>query len=157
MRRSARARAAALIVRCRSDEGSTLLLTIFYAALALLVVLVVIASSSLYLERTRLFTLADGAALAGAESFSLDEVELVDSAVVPLLDSQSVAAAVDGYLADTPSATSFDDLTVIEATTTDARSATVTLSASWRPAVLSLIVPDGFPIDVTSVARSVFR
>jgi uncharacterized membrane protein len=141
----------------RSDEGSTLLLTIFYAALALLVVLVVVASSSLYLERTRLFTLADGAALAGAESFSLDDIDLVDSAVVPRLDPQTVDAAVDEYLANTPSAASFDDLTVVEATTADGRSATVRLSATWKPALLSLIAPEGFPIDVTSVARSVFR
>lgn len=146
-----------MIARLRSDDGSTLLLTIFYAALALLVVLVVVASSSLYLERTRLFTLADGAALAGAESFSLDDVELVDSAVVPRLDPQNVEAAVDDYLANTPSTTSFDDLTVIEATTADGRSATVTLAATWKPAMVSLIVPGGFPIDVTSVARSVFR
>jgi uncharacterized membrane protein len=143
--------------RLRSDEGSTLLLTIFYAALALLVVLVVVASSSLYLERTRLFTLADGAALAGAESFSLDDVDLVDSAVVPRLDPRNVEAAVDDYLGNTPSAASFDDLTVIEATTADGRSATVTLSATWKPVMLSLIVPGGFPIDVTSVARSTFR
>lgn len=145
-----------VVERFRSDEGSTLLLTIFYAALALLVVLVVVASSSLYLERTRLFTLADGAALEAAESFSLDDVELVGSAVVPRLDPRTVRAAVDGYVADTPSATSFDELDVLEATTTDGRSATVTLSATWRPAVLSIVVPGGFPIEVTSVARSVF-
>ncbi|WP_082500982.1 pilus assembly protein TadG-related protein [Agreia sp. Leaf244] len=148
---------AAARARLNSDEGSTLLLTIFYAALALLVVLVVVAASSLYLERTRLFTLADGAALEAAESFSLDDVELVDSTVVPRLDPAEVDAAVDRYLADTPSSAEFADLTVVEATTLDGRSATVALSASWRPAVLSLIVPNGFPIEVTSVARSTFR
>ena len=149
--------AGATRARLNSDEGSTLLLTIFYAALALLVVLVVVAASSLYLERTRLFTLADGAALEAAESFSLDDVELVNSTVVPRLDPAAVDVAVDRYLADTPSAAEFPDLAVIEATTVDGRSATVTLSASWRPAVLSLIVPNGFPVEVTSVARSVFR
>ena len=143
--------------RLNSDEGSTLLLTIFYAALALLVVLVVIAASSLYLERTRLFTLADGAALEAAESFSLNDVELVDSAVMPRLDPAAVDAAVDHYLADSPTAAEFADLTVVEATTVDGRSATVTLSATWRPAMLSLIVPNGFLIEVTSIARSVFR
>ena len=148
---------AAARARLNSDEGSILLLTIFYAALALLVVLVVIAASSLYLERTRLFTLADGAALEAAESFSLDDVELVDSAVVPRLDPAEVDAAVDRYLADTPSSAEFADLTVLEATTLDGRSATVTLSAAWRPAILSLVVPNGFPIEVTSVARSTFR
>lgn len=143
--------------RLNSDEGSVLILTIFYTALALLVVLVVVAASSLYLERTRLFTLADGAALEAAESFALDDVELADSAVVPRLDPVAVDSAVHRYLDDTPSAAEFADLTIVRATTADGRSATVTLSATWRPAVLSLIVPTGFPIEVTSVARSVFR
>ena len=148
---------AAARARLNSDEGSTLLLTIFYAALALLVVLVVLAASSLYLERTRLFTLADGAALEAAESFSLDDVELVDSAVLPRLDPSAVDTAVERYLDDTPSSAEFADLTVVEATTVDGRSATVTLSATWRPAMFSLVVPNGFPIKATSVARSVFR
>ncbi|MDQ1606126.1 MAG: hypothetical protein QOJ18_493, partial [Microbacteriaceae bacterium] len=38
----------------------------------------------------------------------------------------------------------------------DGRSATVELSAYWRPPILSLLVPDGIRIDVTGVARSVF-
>jgi uncharacterized membrane protein len=134
--------------RLRSDEGSTLLLTIFYAGLALLVVLIVVAASSLYLERSRLFTLADGASLAGAESFGLADVDFVDSAV---------EVAVDENIANAPTAASFEGLTVVRATTRDGRSATVTLSAAWKPAALSLIVPGGFPIEVTSNARSVFR
>jgi hypothetical protein len=32
----------------------------------------------------------------------------------------------------------------------------VTLSATWRPPVVSLLVPAGIRIEVTSVARSVF-
>jgi hypothetical protein len=38
----------------------------------------------------------------------------------------------------------------------DGRSATVTLSALWRPPIVSLLVPEGIPIEVTAVARSVF-
>ena len=58
----------------RDDRGSTLPLIIGYAGLALVVVLLVTAATALYLERARLFTLADGAALVGAESFDLDDV-----------------------------------------------------------------------------------
>jgi hypothetical protein len=39
----------------------------------------------------------------------------------------------------------------------DGRSATVELSARWSPPVVSLLVPDGIRIDVTSTARSIFR
>ena len=63
---------AALRDRAADDTGSTLPLVIFYGFLALALVLIVAAASSLYLERKRLFTLADDAALVGAESFDLE-------------------------------------------------------------------------------------
>ena len=58
------------------EDGSTLLLTILYGVLGLALVLVVVSASSLYLERKRLFTVADGAALAGAEAWRLDSVRV---------------------------------------------------------------------------------
>jgi len=39
--------------------------------------------------------------------------------------------------------------------TVDGASATVQLSAYWRPPVVSLLVPKGIRLDVTAVARSV--
>lgn len=137
------------------DEGSTLLLTIFYGFLALVLVLLVVAASSLYLERKRLFTLADGAALVGAEAFDLRTVVVTSGGPRPVLKSPDVAAAVTSYVASRPH-TAFDSLRIEQAATLDGRSATVTLSAYWRPPVVSLLVPDGFPIEVTAVARSVF-
>jgi uncharacterized membrane protein len=136
------------------DEGSTLLLTIFYGFLSLVLVLLVVAASSLYLERKRLFTLADGAALVGAESFELSDVTVTPSGPRVHLQSADVAAAVTAYVASTPS--SFESLRIDRAESVDGRSATVTLSAYWRPPVLSLLVPEGIPIEVTAVARSVF-
>ncbi|MHB1235234.1 MAG: Tad domain-containing protein, partial [Microbacteriaceae bacterium] len=49
--------------RSGCEEGSTLLLTIFYGCLSLVLILIAIAATSLYLERKRLFTVADSAAL----------------------------------------------------------------------------------------------
>jgi len=137
------------------DEGSTLPLTIFYGFLSLVLVLLVVAATSLYLERKRLFTLADGAALVGAESFALDDVLVTSNGYRPTLDSEDVAAAVEAYVASTPTA-DFTGLTIERAETVDGRSATVRLSAYWTPPVLSLLVPEGMRIDVTAVARSVF-
>ena len=57
-----------------NDEGSTLPLIIFFGMLSMILVLIVVAASSLYLERKRLFTLADSAALVGAEAFELAAV-----------------------------------------------------------------------------------
>jgi len=139
----------------RSDEGSTLPLTIFYGALSLILVLLVVAASSLYLERKRLFTLADGAALVGAESFALAEVTSTASGPRPKLVTANVESAVTAYLAEAPTQ-GFTALAVERAETSDGRSATVSLSAYWRPPVVTLLVPEGFRIEVTAVARSVF-
>lgn len=136
----------------RDDTGSTLPLIMFYASLSLILILLVTAATALYLERKRLFTLADGAALVGAESFDLDTVNPSDGS--PLLQTADVAAAVDGYLASASS--EFEGLGVERADTPDGRSARVTLSAYWRPPVLTVFVPDGLRIEVTSTARAVF-
>jgi uncharacterized membrane protein len=139
----------------RDEEGSTLLLTIFYGFLSLVLVMLVVAASSLYLERKRLFTLADGAALVGAEAFDLSGVTVTSNGPRPVLDSADVAAAVRAYIATAPTP-GFQSLAIDRAETVDGRSATVTLSAYWRPPVVSLLVPEGIPIEVTAVARSVF-
>lgn len=147
---------ARLVERLRDDEaGSTLPLTIFFGFLSLVLVLLVVAATSLYLERKRLFTIADGAALVGAEAFTLDEVALTPNGYRQTLTTQEVAAAVGDYLAVTPTG-DLEALAVEGASTLDGRSATVSLSAYWRPPVLTLFVPSGLRLDVTAVARSVF-
>jgi len=139
----------------RDDAGSTLPLVIFYGFLALALVLIVAAAASLYLERKRLFTLADDAALVGAESFSLDSVTFSGHGPRPLLEPGQVHAAVESYLAGNP-IDRFEGLVVERATTVDGESATVTVSAVWHPPVVTVFVPDGLRIDATAVARSVF-
>ena len=137
------------------EQGSTLILTIFYAFLALSLILVVAAASSLYRERTALFSLADGAALAGAEAFNVDAVAPGAAGTTPVLLSADVNAAVSAYLERAPHA-EFDDFSVASAVSLDGTTATVTLSSSWRPPVLTAVLPRGVRVDVTAVARSVF-
>lgn len=147
--------AALKVGRLDDESGSTLLLTIFYGCLSLVLVLLVVASTSLYLERKRLFTLADGAALAGAEAFDLRDVAVMNRGPRAVLKTADVAHAVSEYLQTIPGQR-FESLAVERADTADGRSATVQLSAYWRPPVVSLLVPEGIRIDVTAVARSVF-
>jgi hypothetical protein len=139
----------------RSDTGSILPLIAFFGLFGLAVVLVVTAATSLYLEKKRLFTLADGAALVGAESFELDEVALTPDGPRPVLEAAAVHASVSGYLAGNPVG-GFESLHLDEATTLDTRSARVTVSAVWRPPVVTLFVPEGLRIEATATARSVF-
>jgi uncharacterized membrane protein len=143
-----------MIRRLRADDGSILPLVIVFGMLSLVVVLLAVSATSLYLERKRLFTLADGAALAGAEAFSLADARSGDGTLAPQLRSSDVADAVDAYVADAPA--EFDSLGIDRAESVDGRSATVTLSADWSPPVFSLLVPAGFRIEVTAVGRSVF-
>ena len=138
----------------RDETGSTLLLTIFYGMLSLVLILVAVAATSLYLERKRLFTVADGAALVGAESFDLDHVVPDEAGLLrPRLETPEVQQAVRAYL---DAVTDFDGLTLERAESVDGLSATVALSAQWKPPLVSLLVPDGIRIDVEAVARSVF-
>jgi len=142
------------------DQGSTLILTIFYGFLALLLILVVVAATSLYLERKRLLTLADGAALAGAEAFDLSAVAVTadgsGTGLRPSLASADVRAAVEAYIASAPQSR-MEGLTVSGVASADGQSAAVSLSAYWRPPVLTVLLPHGVPLEVTAVARSVFR
>lgn len=143
--------------RFAGDDGSVLLLTIVYAALALALVLVVTAATSLYLERTRLYSLADGAALAGAEGFALDTARPLEGGRIATgLGDAGVRAAVNAYLAASPAAAQFDELAVDEAMSADGRTATVELSATWHPPVVAFVLPDGVRVEVEAVGRSVF-
>lgn len=138
-----------------TDDGSILPMICFYGALALVLTLIVASATSLYLERKRLFTLADGAALVGAESFDLSAVAVTPSGPRVELTPAQVRAAVRVYL-DTNPIGRFESLSLDEATTLDGRSAQVTVSAIWHPPVMTLFVPEGLRIDATAVSRTVF-
>ena len=144
-----------LRARLAADErGSTLLLTIGCCVLGLAVIIVTIGATSLYLERKRLFTIADGAALAGAEAFDLADVRREGDRLVVELTPAEVSAAVTEHL--TATAGIDGGLRIVHATTLDGRSATVTLGTVWRPPIVGELLPAEVPIEVTSVARSVF-
>lgn len=141
--------------RVLTDErGSTLILTIFYAMLSLVLILLVTTATSLYLERKRLFALADGAALVGAEAFELSDVTAVTGVPGVLLDNVAVASAVADYVAAIPH--DFEGLAIERAESPDGSGAVVGLSSMWRPPVVSLLVPEGFRVEVEASARSVF-
>ena len=131
----------------RDDTGSTLILVIFYAALCLAVILLGTAATSLYLERKRLFSLADGAALAAAQNFTT----VTGSADMPRfeLTDTAVADAAARYLAAVRSS---DDVVLLRADTPDGVAARIELRTEWQPPLVSAFVSTGVPIEVTSTA-----
>ncbi|WP_285040533.1 hypothetical protein [Plantibacter sp. LMC-P-059a] len=140
----------------RTDDGSTILLTIGFAAVTLAVVLVGIAATSLYVEHKRLLGLADRLAATAAESFSIDDVVMLpDGSFRPVLDDAAVASSAHATLAaEGPGA--LTGVEILEAATPDGRSAEVSLASEWRPPMLTLFVPAGLRIEATASARSVF-
>lgn len=137
----------------REEDGSTLVLTIGFAALALALIIAVTAATSLLIERRRLFTVADGAALAAAEAFALEQVRFDGEAAAPTLADAAVDRAAGDWAAT--AGADLDDARV-EGASADDRSAVVTVSSAWRPPVVSLFLPAGLRLDVTSTARAVF-
>lgn len=137
------------------DEGSVLILVIFSSVLSLALILGVMAATSLYIERKRLFALADGAATAAAEAFTLDSVSLAGGRPrITLMNEQVLTEAAD-YL-NHATVTGSIPPTLVTAESVDARSASVTLAGAWRPPVVSLFFPEGLDIRVTATARTVF-
>lgn len=139
----------------RHERGSTLLLTIFYCFLGLSIVLVVVSATTLYLERKRLFTVADGAALAAAEAWALESVQVDGDRLSIELDDTEVRRAAADYLGQ--AASDLDDVELVRAASDDGRSATVTLRSVWRAPIHTELVPLAVPIEVTVTARSVFH
>lgn len=137
----------------REEDGSTLLLTIGFLALALTLIIAVVAATSMLIERRRLFTVADGAALAAAEAFALEQVRFDGIQATPELADAAVEQAAADWVARAAGALAE---VRVEGASADARSAAVTVSSTWRPPVLSPLLPEGIRLDVTSTARAVF-
>lgn len=134
--------------RSASDEGSILLLTIGYALLALVLVLVCVDATSLYLAQKRTQAVADAAALAGADGFTLTvedgtpRAELTDEGV---REQATALVRVSG------------DAAVVDAGTPDGLSARVRVTTRWRPPVSGLFVPDGVRLEATATSRTALR
>lgn len=138
------------------DEGSTLPLVAGLLALCLAVVVVATATTSLVLTRIRLLSLADGAALAAAESFALDDIRLDGGTLTATLRQETVEAAAAAHVA-AAAPDGLDGIRVVAATTPDGRSATVTVSAAWTPPLALDLIASALTLEATSTARVVIR
>lgn len=155
-------RPGALRSRLGSDDGQVMLLTLCYAVIALLLVTVVASASSVHLERKRLLALADQAALAAADAlgeaayYGRDPARRAPDDGLVVLTDASVRAAVDEHLARSPGAARLTGLTVL-GTSTDGRTAEVTLGAVARPPLVSWVTAawsDGIALRATARARA---
>ena len=137
------------------DCGQIMLLIIGYVLLTLLLVTAVAGASSVYIEHKKLLSVADSAAVAAADSYSLDQV-VGDSGVPGAnLSQDRVIGTVTAYLDKNGIRSQFSGLAVGSGTgTPDGRTAQVTLTAVVHPVFINFLVPDGIAVTATSTARS---
>lgn len=138
----------------REEEGSSLILIIFAGLIGLGVIIGTVAATSLYIERKRLFTVADGAALVSAEAFKLDDVQVIDGQAHITLSDSAVMEQASNYLAIIPEQDS-RGVQIVSARTPDGVSSEVVLRKTWHPPVVSMLMPSGIEITVSAIARTV--
>jgi uncharacterized membrane protein len=159
MMRSARNGPATALVASRgegaSDEGSVLLLTLGYALLALAVIFVCVCATDLYITQKRLDSLADSAALAGADGFTLSAGSSSGAAPRAELTDEGVHEQATALLAAFPVLPA--EARLVSADTPDGVSARVTISGVWRPPLVAPFVPEGVPLEATGTSRTALR
>lgn len=137
------------------EDGQVMVLVIGYVLLALLVTTVVAAASSVYIEHKKLLSLADGASVAAADSFTLGQLDGASGSPTAVLSSGRVRGTAVDYLNRNGAFARVSGLTVTPATgSPDGATAVVVLSAAVHPPVVNFLVPDGVRIEATSTARS---
>lgn len=135
--------------RGADDEGSILPLLLGYIVLAIAVIFVCTCATDLYIAQKRLDSLADAAALAGADGFTLVvegegvRAELTDEGV-----REQAVAIVD---------TMASEAALVSASAPDGVSAQVTVAADWHPPLFSAFVPAGVPLEATATSRTALR
>ncbi|MGF3057247.1 pilus assembly protein TadG-related protein [Microbacterium sp. YY-01] len=130
-----------------TERGSILPLVLGYALLAIALIVVSVCATDLYIAQKRLDSVADAAALAGAQGF--DSVErAADTARIVLSDSAVAREA--SYIVEASSVAA-----VLEAAfTLDGISAEVQVSTVWNPPLVSAFVPDGIVLYSNAVSRT---
>lgn len=132
-----------------------MVLIIGFVLLALLVAAAVMGASSLYLEHKKLLSMADGASVAAADSYTLGQIETKGGSPTAVLSGSRVRNVAADFLNRNDAYARFSGLVVAPATgSPDGSTAVVVLSAEVHPPIVNFIIPDGIRIEAKSVARS---
>ncbi|MDN3310656.1 hypothetical protein QWJ90_06915 [Microbacterium oryzae] len=133
----------------RDERGSVLPLMIAYAVLAIALIVVSASATSLHLAQKRLDAIADAAALAGADGFTL---VVEGEEATARLDDASVRAQAAAVVAAMPG-----DPILVAAGTPDGVSARVTVSLTWRAPLVSAFVPSGVALQASATSRTTLQ
>lgn len=123
-----------------------------YAVIALATALVLFSAADLYLERKQLFTHADAAALAAANTFAIEEIEAESGVPAIQLDKELAVNAAEEYLlVYAPAETKLVDATV------DGDSVTIYIEGQWHAQAGGVFFPVTVPLSVEVSARALFQ
>ncbi|GAA2101587.1 MULTISPECIES: pilus assembly protein TadG-related protein [Brevibacterium] len=139
-------------VRAASDDGSITPLAVGFATIALALILLAALVTDVWLAHRKLFALADSAALAAAESF--DPVPGEQPAI--LLTDDGVTAAARAYIEAVGMPEGLWPLRV-EGASPDGRSAEVTLTVAYSPALLSPFADSVTTLEARALVRGGLR
>ena len=139
-----------------SERGSILPLIGGAVMLLLVMVFGVSASTSLLIERARLFALADGAAIAAAESFNPQSVIRTSQGVITPMTSAEVRTQSVAFLQAVGQG-SLEGVLLERAVSVNQRVVEVTLSSLWAPPMVSQFFPTSMRISVTARAQVFIR
>ncbi|MFW0774621.1 pilus assembly protein TadG-related protein [Paenarthrobacter nitroguajacolicus] len=136
------------------EDGQITVLMVGFMLLSLLLASVVMAASAVYLEHKKLLSLADGAALAAADSYTVGDIGGGSVPSASLVDAR-VLAAIGSYLDAGQAFSRHDHLAVAAGTGSEpGGTAVVVLTAVAHPPVISFLLPEGITIEARSTARS---
>ena len=136
------------------DSGQTTILVVGLSAICILLATVILAATAVNIEARRLLSLADGASAAAADSFTLDVGEDPEGSA-PVLTQERAAATVQQYLESAAASSRFEGLRVQEVRVGDqGQTVDVVLTATARPPIANIVVPDGVTVLATSSSRT---
>jgi uncharacterized membrane protein len=136
------------------EDGQVTVLILGFVLLSLLLASVVMGASAIYLERKKLLSLADGAALAAADSYTVGDIGGSTTPSTSLVDARVLAATVS-YLEASNAFSRHDQLAVAAGTGSEpGGTAVVVLTAMAHPPMISFLLPEGILIEARSTARS---
>ncbi|WP_243232675.1 pilus assembly protein TadG-related protein [Microbacterium sp. CIAB417] len=131
------------------EDGSILPLILGYVVLAIAVVFACVCATDLYIAQKRLDSLADAAALAGSDGFTLvvegEDVRAEITGDGVLEQAEAVVAAMPG------------GARLVSADAPDGVTARVTVAGTWHPPLFSPFVPDGVELQATATSRTALQ
>jgi len=131
-------------VLVRDERGSVMPLAAGYVLLIVVALFTFVNAASLHQAQQRLQGIADAAAMAAADGFT---IESVGGTVVARLEQAKVGEQASAIAAAS-------GVSLVSASSPDGVSTRVTVADVWVPIAVGFLMPDGFTLSATATSRT---